>query len=197
MFDVTREFLDEHVHQYRITCARKPVSYADVLDLWQDNNTFRSLLNTLLVDSPFKAYRWETPPVTHATAGLVFEFVLIDSPWLQCGPDARTFSAYFSKGESNAGVVSFASLGRDALLVAPSPRAPLSVYTHLGAFMRGAADDQKHALWRVVGKTAQAQIGESPLWISTHGGGVAWLHVRLDSRPKYYGHVPYKSFPRR
>ncbi len=36
-------------------------------------------------------------------------------------------------------------------------------------------------------------IGHTPLWLSTAGGGVAWLHVRLDSRPKYYGYSPYKT----
>ncbi|MGI9175867.1 MAG: DUF6940 family protein [Rhodothermales bacterium] len=27
------------------------------------------------------------------------------------------------------------------------------------------------------------------MWLSTAGGGVSWLHVRLDSRPKYYAAV--------
>jgi len=35
------------------------------------------------------------------------------------------------------------------------------------------------------------RLGERRLWISTAGGGVAWLHVRLDSSPKYYGFRPY------
>ena len=29
------------------------------------------------------------------------------------------------------------------------------------------------------------------LWMSTEGSGVPWLHVRLDSRPKYYKHHEY------
>jgi hypothetical protein len=40
------------------------------------------------------------------------------------------------------------------------------------------------------------RIGEAPVWLSTAGMGVAWLHVRLDSRPTYYGHRPYKTFDR-
>ena len=34
----------------------------------------------------------------------------------------------------------------------------------------------------------------TPTWVSTAGGGVAWLHVRLDSAPKYYTHRPYTRF---
>ncbi|MBX3248007.1 MAG: hypothetical protein KF901_12575 [Myxococcales bacterium] len=30
------------------------------------------------------------------------------------------------------------------------------------------------------------------VWLSTAGLGVDWLHVRLDARPKYYRHAPYK-----
>ena len=49
----------------------------------------------------------------------------------------------------------------------------------------------QHALWRTVGEAVSERITDRPLWLSTAGGGVAWLHVRLDSRPKYYGHTPY------
>ena len=34
------------------------------------------------------------------------------------------------------------------------------------------------------------------LWVSTSGLGVYWLHVRLDSYPKYYQHAPYKNAAR-
>ncbi len=29
--------------------------------------------------------------------------------------------------------------------------------------------------------------------VSTNGLGVAWLHVRLDTRPKYYTFQPYRT----
>ena len=45
-----------------------------------------------------------------------------------------------------------------------------------------------------VGTTVlQAALSEKPLWLSTAGGGVAWLHLRIDSRPKYYSHRPYRD----
>jgi len=57
--------------------------------------------------------------------------------------------------------------------------------------VRSASDEQNHALWRIVGAAVRERLGERRLWISTAGGGVAWLHVRLDSSPKYYGFRPY------
>ena len=35
------------------------------------------------------------------------------------------------------------------------------------------------------------EAGDMPLWVSTAGLGVSWLHVRLDARPKYYRHDAY------
>lgn len=37
----------------------------------------------------------------------------------------------------------------------------------------------------------------TPVWISTSGLGVPWLHVRIDDRPKYYQHAPYRTWPLR
>lgn len=33
----------------------------------------------------------------------------------------------------------------------------------------------------------------SDVWLSTNGVSTAWLHVRLDSRPKYYHYIPYRK----
>ncbi len=88
-------------------------------------------------------------------------------------------------------MLAFANLGKDAVLIVPRPLGPASVYGHLAAFVRKARDTQRHELWRVVGAETEARLGDSPVWLSTAGMGVSWLHVRLDSRPKYYGHAPY------
>jgi len=35
--------------------------------------------------------------------------------------------------------------------------------------------------------------GGKTFWVSTSGLGVAWLHVRVDSKPKYYSHEAYRE----
>lgn len=64
-----------------------PVPYSEVLKRWQVDPDFRSLFIELLADAPFVAFRWETPPITRASADRPFEFVLLDSPWLDTRPD--------------------------------------------------------------------------------------------------------------
>ncbi len=183
------------VHKLRIINNADSMCYADALDLWQHNESFRSFFISLLADAPFSAFRWETPPVTLDTVSRDFEFVLLDSPFLDLPPEPEVFARYFSDAESDSGIVVFENLGRDAVLVAPSPRALDSAYAHLAAFTRDGPGLQNHALWQVIGRTMQQRITNRPVWLSTAGGGVAWLHVRLDRRPKYYGFGPYREFP--
>lgn len=194
MFDVNYEIQNHRVHKYTVMRNGEPMPYTKALSLWQHDEVFRSFFILLLAESPFSAYRWETPPITSATAKRHFEFVLHDSPGLARNPDSQTYADYFTSDDTHAGVVVFQNLGKDATLIVPSPRGPESTYGHLAAFMRNAPDAQKHALWRIVGQTAQKSLTAQPLWVSTAGGGVAWLHIRLDSRPKYYGYIPYKAF---
>ena len=120
-----------------------------------------------------------------------FEFVLLDSPGLARRPDPEAFEEHFAGAE--AGVAAFANLGGDAIMVVPAPLAEPSAYGHLAAFVRLAPEAQRHALWQSVGEAMARRVGPKPVWLSTAGAGVSWLHVRLDDRPKYYGFGPYKQ----
>jgi hypothetical protein len=168
------------------------VSYAEVLRRWHQDADFRSWFIALLADCPFSAFRWETPAITAATVDRPFEFVMLDCPGLASKPDAEAFAEHF-RGAAEGGVIAFANLGGDAILIVPCPKGPLSAYSHLGAFIREAPANQRHALWERVGATMKRRLNNKPVWLSTAGAGVSWLHVRLDDRPKYYGYEPYRE----
>ena len=124
--------------------------------------------------------------------------MLVDRPSLdRVKSDPHTFAPYFNAAAPQNSIASFTNLGGDAQLIAPSPIAPDSAYPHLAAFLRHAPKPQQQALWQAVSKAVEEQIGDRPLWLNTAGGGVAWLHVRLDSTPKYYQFAPYRRHPRR
>jgi len=84
-------------------------------------------------------------------------------------------------------------LSGDATLVVPCPRGQLSAYAQLSTFAREAPVDQQHQLWALVGAALLRRLGAQPVWLSTSGLGVYWLHIRLDSAPKYYTHEPYRN----
>lgn len=177
--------------RFSIELDSRSATFAEVFRGWLEDGEFRAKFSDLLANSRFSAFRWETPPVTAATVGRHFEFVLLDSPALARDADPKAFAQHFG-GSNDQGVVVFPNLGRDAVMVVPSPIAAESSYAHLAAFVRGAPEWQRHALWRAVGEAAVTRLGSEPVWLSTAGAGVSWLHVRLDDRPKYYGYAPYK-----
>lgn len=194
MFDAVIDPIEpDRVMKYRIMCNGAPMIYSDVLDHWANETAFRSYYTSLLANSDFPAYRWETPALTQKTADHPFEFVLLNSPgFVSRQPDATTYNDYFTHDDTDQGIVTFANLRGDATLIVPSPRAGEEAYGHLAAFIRLAPKRQLDAFWRVIGTTVLAEITDNPIWLSTAGGGVAWLHVRIDSKPKYYGYAPYK-----
>jgi hypothetical protein len=168
------------------------LSFEQVCLSWQSDEAFRSFWIARVKALPFRAYCWECPPVNDSTFSQPFECVFLESPSLaRMPPDPGAFAEHFRTG---CDVVVFDNLGADALLVAPCPGESGIDYAHLGAFAATAPLDRQAALWRTVGQAVQSRIGPRPLWLSTAGHGVAWLHVRLDSRPKYYRHAAYMEF---
>lgn len=179
--------------RYEIAFKDQPATFDRVLHAWQEDDRFRAWFNSLLADSPFTAFRWETPGVNQATRDRPFEFVLLDDPRLARQPDVNAFAKHFPN--ASGGIATFANLGRDAVLVVPAPLMDNDAYGHLAAFVRQAPADQCDALWQAVGKAMTERLRPSPVWLSTAGAGVSWLHVRLDDSPKYYGHRPYRNPP--
>jgi hypothetical protein len=176
--------------RFMLSRGTDPVAYAAVIEAWRTDTPFRSWFNAILVGVSFSAFRWETPPVSAATASQPFEFVVLDSPGLASDPDPDAFHEHF-RGRSEP-VLTFPNLGKDALMVVPRPVGPASMYAHLAAFVRNAPESQRDALWQTVGNAMAMRLGAKPVWLSTAGGGISWLHVRLDDRPKYYGFGPYR-----
>jgi hypothetical protein len=173
-------------------------------------------LTKLLKESPYMAFFFETPPATRATASTrPFEFVLVDAPRLAVfadeKPDHTTFATQLEACQADAAACVFPSLGKDALLIVPrfpttvgqvhnNNKEALLFYAHLASFLRQGSPHQVRALWSLVGSTfwkrltSETTSESEPVWLSTSGMGVAWLHFRLDQRPKYYAYDPYKSF---
>ena len=192
-FEATIEILGPKTHRYLLTMAGRHLTFDQVIDLCQHDVEFSKFFTSTLFDARFKAYRWETPPISQANRSRPFEFVLLDEPRLARRPDEETFAEHFSKGESDE-VVVFPALGKGTTLISPKPTNEATVYSDLASFVRSASESQNTALWQAVGIAMSEQVSAEPLWLSTAGGGVAWLHVRLDRRPKYYGHVPYTDW---
>lgn len=186
---------DQKIQRFEIADKQTKLTFGEVIELWETSKPFRTFFNRILADSEFPAFRWETPPVTQSTLDRPFEFVLLKAVGQARQIDALTFAEHF---QTDTAIVTFSSLRGDAMLVVPHPRDPQnqhSQYGHLASFVRDAPPEQVDQLWQSVAAAMKKRIGKKPVWLSTAGMGVSWLHVRLDDRPKYYGHAPYREEP--
>jgi len=82
--------------------------------------------------------------------------------------------------------VSFMSLGNPPTLLVVPPDTGKN-FSHIGTFYKNSTTNEKRALWKKVAVELEKKLaaGET-VYVSTHGLGVSWLHVRLSSTPKYY-----------
>ena len=102
---------DGRVLRFRLLCNGTTLSWSDVIDRWQSNHSFRSFFISILIDVPFSAYFWETPPLTDATTHREFEFVLVDSPRLAgIYTDQQAFADQFALARADVSVIEFSNL---------------------------------------------------------------------------------------
>lgn len=191
MWHIDRAQLDRGTHAWAgLNVADRSATFEEVWQAWQSDAAFRDFWIASLRENPFEAYCWECPPVREQNRARPFECVFVSSPSLaRMTPEPGVFAEHFRAGR---GVATFSNLGGDALLVAPCPPGAGSDYGHLAGFVRSAPVHEQHALWHAVGEAMAARLNAAPTWLSTAGHGVAWLHVRLDSSPKYYRHAEYE-----
>ena len=177
--------------RFAATRGGAPLSVAEVLDAWAAGDEW---YGAALAARASRAFHWEHPAWTPASLDAPYECAVVDSPSLaRETADPRDFAAPLAA--AGGAVATFPNLGHDALLVVPAARSAHDHYGHLASFVRGAPRDQRADLWRAVAAAVRGRLGARPVWLSTAGLGVPWLHVRLDDRPKYYRHAPYRESP--
>jgi hypothetical protein len=181
--------VEDRVRTFRVLRGGAPLSWSAVPRALSEAADVRAVLTRTLQNSPHEAFFWECRPWRGGDP--TFEFVLV--PTARFSPmtaSPRAFAARFD----DALVASFDSLGGDARLLAPRPLGRPDDALHLARFVRRAPPAQVEALWIAVGDELAAwrRADRGPLWLSTSGLGVPWLHVRIDSRPKYYTHAVYR-----
>lgn len=178
-----------------------PLVWQDVLRGFRDEcRAMRQLFSDTLRQMPFDAFFWECAPVSgDSLEWRQFEFVALNAVCLAgASADGEPFSEHLERARGQMTAHVFPNLGGDSLLVAPAQAVEnIRVYSHLASFCRGAPAEQQDALWREVGGALQRRLSgmgaHDSIWLNTEGSGVSWLHVRLDSRPKYYHHKPYQD----
>lgn len=190
MFEIKEEEIQSGITKYKITKNGTFLSYKDWIAHIKESTEFIEFYINALRSSTYKGYFWEVKPITENGINETFEFVLVDSKTLpNIVANDSSFKKYFKEGEE---VITFPNLGGDAQLIVPTQISESSNYNHLATFVRKAPLTQVIHFWEKVAEEYEKLIGTETKWLSTAGLGVYWLHVRVDSRPKYYRFKDYK-----
>ena len=176
--------------RYNIRANGILLKFSQVLDLWFDAD-FVDFQISLFRETGYHGYTCEMPAISHGSINRKFEIVIHSLPKTSGEPDRATYADYFDTRSAPDGIVSFANLGGDALLIVPSPFRRNADYSGMAEFFRDAPINQQRGLWRELGRHARLRLCDRPIWLSVAGGGIRWLHFRIDSIPKYYR---YHSF---
>lgn len=176
-----------------IDAGEHALTVAEMIAGWRDNESFRAFFMAELAATDYPAFFWEMPPVERSTLSDPFACAVIRGGALaRMQGDDTDFAEHLNAG--SALVTAFRNLGGDALLIAPRKISGTECYGHLAAFLRRAPPEQQHALFRLLALKTEELLAEGRrFWVSTAGLGVPWVHVRLDSYPKYYQHRPYRD----
>ena len=167
------------------------ISFQEVFKLWENDSEFIDFYVQSLKDFTFKAFFWEHPGLTKQTLDKPYECVLQKSSRL----DSQTLNeeAFADYLDTENAAEDFLNLGKNARLVIPTKQSKAEIYKHFGSFIFNAEALQIQAFFNKVGAVVQQEIENKPMiWLNTSGMGVIWLHVRMDTKPKYYKTKNYK-----
>lgn len=179
------------------TANGKYIKWIDINENYFNTVFINSFIKFLVEFNPFDEFYIEFNPITFNQINhTVFEFVLIKTFGFASNPDINTFGIEKLNTNSND-VIWFPNPSNTALLVVPcyNHNYPMDDYTHIGKFIKSFNIKQKRNLiikmFELYFKLLKQQPGNK-LWLSTHGKGVAWLHIRIDKTPRYISWNPYK-----
>ncbi len=192
MYDYKRVSGSENKNTLHIYSNGNPLSFKDVIARWKKDEEFHDFYRDLLIEFGGTGCFWEHPPISKFNENDTYEVTIIKTSSFEgrladCTP-------FLSQVTNNEKFISFENLSKSAKLLIPNPNVFDNNCRDLIEFLTNAERRDISVFFVRIGSLIDEEISvdSSYRYLSTHGLGVIWLHVRLDLRPKYYHHRPYK-----
>jgi len=183
---------------YRLCINNKWLNWSDIFVLANSNDNFVSTLVQILQSNPFAEYYLEFKPTSFDDMkSTIFEFVIIKTSGFALEADMKKFGEKKLNTNSNF-IQIFPNPSKNAVLICPcyNHNYPINSYINIGKFMSSANFQQKNIIIKSAFETYYYELNKltnKKLWLSTHGKGVAWLHIRIDQSPKYISWNQYNK----
>lgn len=149
-----------------------------ILKSWEDGNPFEypSRLNN--------KFQWNTS-VLKNNGNVEFKQKFKSNKQLPDKHNTKSFREYLTNS-TNKYVVSFLNPSKDTLLIIPKTR-PGKNYATIKDFVDNAPKIQQVEFWKEAAVKCRKQMEEhKKVWVSAHGLGVPYFHLRIATKPKYY-----------
>ena len=134
---------------------------------------------------------WRTSVITTDKTNKYRDEFIIDDRL----PKQQDYSSFVQhiENENNKYTCVFKNISGDTTLIVPMPKKGKNFAT-LKHFIDNASLTHKKLFWKKVSQTITLLLKTNPkLYVSTHGHGVPYLHVRICSTPKYYSQSSLKT----
>lgn len=152
--------------------------WKDVLNNWENGKVLS------YPQSIKDRFLWNTS-VLKNNGNVKFSQSFKEDTTLPSTQNGDSFKDYFYKSQ-NKWVVSFPNLSGDTMLVVPNP-IKNNNYVTLKDFIDNAPLEQQISFWKEVASVAKLFMSiHKKVWISVHGHGVYYTHIRISTKPKYY-----------
>ncbi len=190
-FNIEIKEQNENTVRFRLKNGEQNLTFKEVFKLWSNNPEFIAFYKAELIKLNYEAFYWEHPAINKEFLERKYECIIQRSRPLEHLPiNENAFKDYIHMNEQ---VTNFMNLGKNARLVVPTKKTERDIYNHMGKFIRFAKKEQITEVFKKVGESMLEEIESQKLiWLNTAGLGVIWLHIRMDTRPKYYKTSKYK-----
>lgn len=170
----TRKKRSSHVNKTR----RHRITWADILKKWESGSG-------IAYPKQLKGrFQWNTT-VLKNDGNVYYKQTFRTNARLPSIQDKSKFQEHINKA-TNTHVTSFLNPSKDTMLVIPMPVKGKN-YATLRDFIDHAPVEQSKAFWKHVAKVSRKCMKKwKEVYITVHGLGVAYTHVRISSIPKYY-----------
>lgn len=130
---------------------------------------------------------WQTSVLDSKEQNPYREKIMIKN-FVHAAEDRSPFNLQINKKTNSEELyaIGFWNLSKDAYLVIPKPRSGKN-FQSLFHFCKNASKLQLRKFWKRVVIEIRNMLKQYPtLYVNVQGSAVAYLHVRLDTKPKYY-----------
>lgn len=131
-------------------------------------------------------FYYETNPITKDEKEIYKEKFIETDNFKEHKQNYSKFEEHINKVKNEKYAISFYNLNKTTLLIIPLPKKSKNFMT-LKHFIDNASKLQQKKFWMKVSCEVRKMLkNHKKIWVSTHGLGVPYFHLRIDTKPKYY-----------